>query len=170
MKNIKHIAIVLAVIALGVFAFSKKDSSIVTEESQLPSNSGINFCYIWNTEAGDSASLKMNLSGDGGSIVSGQFDYMPYEKDSKTGKFTGMAGAVDPYKMARTANVIWTAMGEGIVNQEQLYIDFGEGMAYPAFGEMTINSNGVYTYKDLNNLTYPIAMQETECSDGAVLY
>ncbi len=167
MKYTKLILIILVVVGLTVFALNRKPKpELVIEESQLPNNSGINFCYIWNTEAGDSASLKMNLSGTGGSIVTGRFDYMPAQKDKKTGTFTGTAGPVDKYKMARTARVIWNASGEGVTNKEELYFDFGEGNAYPAFGEMVLGKDGVYVYKNPNNLSYPIPMQDTECSNN----
>ncbi len=169
MKYYKHTIVVIIVIALGIFAFTKKDSSVVIEESQIPNNSGINFCYIWNTEAGDSASLKMNLSGPGGSIVNGSFDYSPMQKDKKTGTFTGIAGPVDRQAMARTARVMWQVTGEGVTNTEELYFMFGEGNAYPAFGEMVKDTDGVYVYKNPGNLSYPIAMQETECTDAAMV-
>lgn len=170
MKYYKQTVVVIIVLALGIFAFTKNQPEKLTiEESQLPNNEGINFCYIWNTESGDSASLKMNLTGSGGSIANGSFVYMPAQKDKKTGTFTGIAGPVDKMAMARTAKLVWTAMGEGTTNKEELYIKFGEGNAYPAFGEMVMGADGVYVYKNPNNLSYPIAMQETECTDSTLI-
>lgn len=164
MKYIKSFLLILIFIIFVFLILNQKiKEDLVIKDSELVSDQGIDFCYVWNTEYGDKAILKMNLSGAGGSVVNGSFDYIPKEKDSKTGTFMGTAGPVDKYKMARTARVIWNASGEGMTNKEELYFDFGEGNAYPAFGEMILGADNVYVYKNPEKLSYPITMQEVEC-------
>ncbi len=126
-------------------------------------------CYIWNTEAGDSATLRMKFSGVGGSNVQGQFDFVPAEKDKKTGPIQGIAGPLDQQMMARTAKLMWTASGEGVTNQEELYVIFGEGMASPGFGEMKDRGDGVYVYADPEKISYDLNLQQTDCGDDAVM-
>lgn len=135
-----------------------EDSSIETRE----------LCYIWNTEAGDSATLRMSLSGAGGKDVKGSFIYKPFEKDSRQGDFVGTAGPLDQQMMARTAKLMWTVSGEGMTNQEELYVIFGEGMASPGFGEMKDRGDGVYVYANPENISYDLNLQQTDCGDGAV--
>ncbi|MBP6857584.1 MAG: hypothetical protein KBC11_00085 [Candidatus Pacebacteria bacterium] len=164
MKNSKYILIALMVIVVILLGLTKDKKDIVKDTPEKIAD----ICYIWNTEAGDSANLKMAFFGEGGSIVSGSFDFTPAEKDSKTGTFEGTAGPVDKEAMSRTAQVLWTASGEGITNTEELYIKFGEGNAYPAFGEMKDNGSGLYVYADPANLSYPIALQQTNCDDSTL--
>lgn len=165
MKNSKYILIIIAVVILILVGLTKNKKEVVDNDQQ---NEGVSICYIWNTEAGDSASLRMNFSGAGGSNVSGNFSFSPYEKDSKSGSFEGIALPLDQASMSRTAKVMWQATGEGITNTEELYIRFGEGDATPAFGQMKDRGDGVYVYSDPANLSYPIILQQTDCSDPSL--
>ncbi len=106
--------------------------------------------------------LKMDII-DG--QVIGEFRNIPAEKDSKVGSFTGTVGPVDKIAMARTADVWWDSMAEGMQVREQLKIVFGEGTAQVAFGEMTDRGDGVYVYKDGTKITYGQAMSDVACED-----
>jgi hypothetical protein len=66
--------------------------------------------------------------------------------------------------MARTADVWWDSMAEGMSVREQLQIIFGEGNAQVGFGEMVDIGDGVYLYKDLKNLTYGEYMTDVDCT------
>lgn len=140
----------------------------VQTEVATPSVESRELCYIWNTEAGDSATLRMTLSGEGGKDVKGSFVYKPFEKDSRQGDFVGTAGPLDQQMMARTAQLMWTVSGEGMTNQEELYVIFGDGIASPGFGEMKDRGDGVYVYANPENISYDLNLQQTDCGDTAV--
>ena len=175
MKILKYV-LVIAVIGFMVYLIvtgtnsdtAPVDSSPVVnvDDSNIETRE---ICYVWNTEAGDSATLRMEFSGVGGVDVQGRFDFVPAEKDKKTGTIVGTAGPLDQQMMARTAKLMWTASGEGVTNQEELYVIFGEGMASPGFGEMKDRGDGVYVYADPENISYDLNLQQTDCGDGAVM-
>jgi hypothetical protein len=94
---------------------------------------------------------------------------LPAQKDSKQGPFVGTAGSVDPKAMARTAELLWTASGEGITNKEELRIMFGEGIASIGMGEMKLReADGVYVYADPEKIVYSSNLQQTDCNDPAL--
>ena len=140
----------------------------IQPEVTTPSVESRELCYIWNTEAGDSATLRMIFSGEGGKDVKVSFVFKPFEKDSKQGNFVGTAGPLDKEMMARTAKLMWNASAEGMTNQEELYVIFGEGVASPGFGEMKDRGDGVYVYANPENISYDLNLQQTDCEDSAV--
>jgi hypothetical protein len=164
MKNSKYILLVVALVVVLLIGLMKNNKDVAV----APTDNSIDICYIWNTEAGDSASLRMNFSGNGGVDVKGSLSLQPAEKDTKSGTFVGIAGPVDQTSMSRMAKLVWNASGEGVTNTEELYIKFGEGNAAPGFGNMQDDGHGVYVYADPNAVTYPINFQQTDCSDPAL--
>lgn len=159
----KIITYSLVIVFIGFVIFTltsnKKVDPVVeiTEERAL--------CYAWNTEVGDTATLKMVFSGEGGSQVSGFLDYRPFQKDSKKGAFSGTASVLDRERMSRTASLLWSAEGEGLINQEELNIVFGDGSASVLFGEMVDRGDGVYVYKNPESLTPGIQLSQTDCQN-----
>ncbi len=160
MKASKYILIVLIVAILAFSFLHKKKADDVVN---VPMDS-TELCYIWNTEAGDRASLRMDITRDG--KVTGSFDWIPAEKDSKRGSIEGVAGPLERITMSRTADLWWTASAEGTTNTEQLIVKFGEGTAYPGFGEMKDRGDGTYVYADPGAITYSLALQDTDCNDS----
>ena len=168
MKNAKNIIVLILIIGIGVFVSKhwKKQDAVSTGASETGSKP-TNICYIWNTKAGDSSTLK--LSTTDGVHVTGTFNYLPAEKDTKTGSVAGVVGELDQATMSQTVDLLWTSSAEGMTNIEQLYIKLGEGTAQPAYGEMKLDKvTGHYVYADTNKLTYGPAMQQTDCSDPAL--
>ncbi len=137
------------------------DNSIVED----PNVNAIQLCFIWNTEAGDKAQLSMDLRGPN---VIGEFNWLPAEKDKKTGIFKGTVSAVDPYAMGRTINAWWETSGEGMTNTEQLIIKFGEGNAAVGFGEMKEDAEGRWVYADPTKLSFAPNLTDTDCGDEAM--
>ena len=167
MKKILFFIVVVGVILGAVYFINKKEvvAPVVTPpvvEEQKP----IQLCFFGEnkTKSGlyDVAWLKMNLMGE---KVTGEFQNLPAEKDSKIGNFEGTVGAVDRVAMARTADVWWDSFAEGIRVKEQLKIVFGEGTANVDFSEMVDRGDGVYIYKDGAKLTYGISMTDVACGD-----
>lgn len=114
-------------------------------------------CYIYNSEAGDSLSLKWEVKGD---KVNGSFYQSIAGKDLKTGDIGGTLEG-------NTAHLTWDAGAEGQMSPEELMVKVSDTIVQPAYGEMT-QIDGVYRYTHPELLTYPLSLQKTECSDPAV--
>ncbi|MCF7834161.1 MAG: hypothetical protein K9L98_02275 [Candidatus Pacebacteria bacterium] len=153
--------VVLLVVATAVyfFVFNKKDSIDDTSMSKT-----IQMCYRYEekTSSGfyDKAWLKMDITEE---KVVGEYRNLPAQKDSKIGKFEGTVGAMNPNTSSRTADVMWEALAEGILNKEQLKINFGEGSAVAMFGVMSDKGDGTYVYKDPTNLSASFQMSQIDC-------
>lgn len=174
MKTLKYILVLALLVVLGfvaarywktpeelanttIFGTDKDDVSDIDAPSQ-------DFCYIWNTEAGDSASLRLTTS-DGVSVT-GSFSYNPAEKDSKSGPIKGSVGEVDEEALMQVAHLVWTATGEGVTNNEELNVELGVGTAKPGFGEMKLDAaKAMYVYANPAKVSYDITLQRTDCSD-----
>jgi hypothetical protein len=159
--------IVIAAIVIVVLVGNEKEPVAVVPEPQ-PAQA-IEMCYQYSKKQpsgySDRALLKMTLTGTGGTQVTGEYKNLPAEKDSKVGTFTGTVGPMDPKISARTADVWWNSMAEGMTVTEQLKIVFGEGSAVAKFGEMVDRGDGTYVYKDVTKLTNGFQMSQTDCEN-----
>lgn len=106
-------------------------------------------CYIYNTEAGDSATLRMMFAGVGGSQVAGVFIYRKANTIVAAGPISGTAGKLDQKAMARTADLVWQTSQ---TTKEKLTVVFGDGMAYPK--------------SDVTPKSLPL--QQTDCGDSVI--
>ncbi len=131
--------------------------------SSTPADVSDEMCYIWNTEAGDSATLRFALNEND---VSGSFKWLPAEKDSKTGNFSGQLAGTDGGM--KVIDAIWNTSAEGMTAKEEMKIKFSDTMAGVGFGEMREGSGGVYEYANPNDLSYEPNLSRTDCSDEAV--
>jgi hypothetical protein len=157
--------IVIAIVVVAVVLGKKEDPVVVIPEP-TPTQP-IVMCYHYEQKQpsgfSDRAILKMNITGTGGTQVTGEYKNLPAEKDSKVGTFTGTVGPMDPAISARTADVWWNSMAEGMTVTEQLKIVFGEGSATAQFGEMVDRGDGTYIYKDVTKLTNGFQMSQVDC-------
>jgi len=166
-KNITIITILLIIVVIGiVYLVPKKIVIAPTVEGPKP----IELCFAQISQPNergfhDEYTLRMLLSGEGGTKATGELNYLPGEKDTKVGKIEGTVGPVDKISMARTADLWWDTFGEGIRATEQLRIIFGEGTASIGAGEMVDRGDGVYVYKDPANLQYAFSLTDVSCSD-----
>lgn len=164
---------ILILIALGILiaTLPAKEPTVPTDNEvgenvwEDPNVTATQLCFIWNTEAGDKAQISMDIRGN---QVIGEFNWVPAEKDSKTGIFEGTISDVDPKMMARTVHALWEASAEGATVMEELKIIVGEGTASPGFGEMRDRGDGVYVYADPDNLSYAPNLSDTDCGDEAM--
>ncbi len=158
------VAIIIIIIITGRNKTTNTEVVIPPVGAVITKTIPLCFYYEKQTSRGfyDIAWLKLNITGD---TVIGEFRNLPAEKDSKVGTFTGTVGPVDKMAMARTADVWWDSMAEGMQVREQLKVIFGEGTAQAAFGEMTDRGDGVYTYKDPSKFTLGYPMSDVACSD-----
>jgi hypothetical protein len=178
-KQFILITLILVIMgSVGWSVFVKKETSIpvaiIPEEKNnvidIPKpeeQKPISLCYYRSkkTTSGfyDVAWLKINTMGSVNDKVTGEFQNLPAEKDSKVGKFEGTVGPLDQKIMARNASVWWDSMVEGMEVKEELAIQFGDGSATAGFGEMINRGDGVYIYKDKTNLTYIKSMNQIDC-------
>lgn len=179
MKYIKYLIVLAVIVLLSIVAVRNwKTPAELAEQAAQNENGSQNaddetsgeatdFCYIWNTEAGDSATLKLTTKD--GINVTGSFNYLPAQKDKKTGTIIGTVGEVDEAEMTQTADLLWTASAEGTTNVEQLTVILGAGTAKPGFGEMKLGAGGgKYIYADASKVSYDLTLQRTDCADPAV--
>jgi hypothetical protein len=170
MDTIKYI-LILAVVAAGIFFIIQKSPLATAPVSNgAPTTSAplpVELCFAKFGEPNergfyDADTLRMTLAGE---KVTGELDLLPAEKDSKTGTFDGTVGPVDPTMMARKAQVWWRTTAEGMNTTEELRIIFGEGTASIGMGEMTDRGDGVYVYKDPENISYTLELSDVSCKD-----
>jgi len=140
MKRSLLVVALLAVILVIFYFFNKKEviAPVVTPPA-LTDTKPVELCFGLFTPANergfsDKYTLRMSLDNAKGKVT-GELDFLPGEKDSKTGKFEGTVTPVDKVMMARTIEAWWDTLGEGISAKEKIKIIFGEGTAtIGAFG------------------------------------
>lgn len=168
MKKLLYVAATALVILSAIYIVKINrihpvPAPVVVEPVVTPT---ISLCFYqeFKTPRGlyDSQLLRLNLSGGS---VTGEYQNLPAEKDKKVGTFSGTVSAVDKVAMARTADVWWNSMAEGMQVKEQLKITFGEGNAEVGYGEMVDHGDGTYVYKDPAHLTYGKSMTDVDCND-----
>lgn len=175
MKTLKSVLIIIVVLGITVTFLkitSDRKSVVSNVENDASTSSEVDqstsqkeqLCYIWNTEAGDKATLTMNIDD---SNVSGEFDWLPAEKDKKTGDFKGTIDSLDNAGN-KIANVMWDTHAEGMNTTEELKINFNDTIASPGFGEMKDRGDGVYVYADSTKIDYSLNLQQTDCADSAM--
>ncbi len=159
--------VVVIIVAAVAIYFVMQKKPVANPDPVVTNPEPIMMCYQYSKKQpsgfSDRAFLKMTLTGAGGSQVTGEYKNLPAEKDSKSGTFTGTVGPMDPKISARTADVWWNSMAEGMMVTEQLKIVFGEGSAAAQFGEMVDRGDGTYVYKDATKLTNGFQMSQTDC-------
>lgn len=113
----------------------------------------------------DKYTLRMSIDNEKDEVT-GELRFLPAEKDSKVGEFSGTISEVDRIMMARTVNAWWKTLGEGMEATEELKIVFGEGIANVGLGEMEYNEmESVYEYKYPENINYSLELTDVACSE-----
>lgn len=165
----KQILIILFIFILvsGIAIMVIRNKKVTTNNTNIPSTVAeqpIKMCYyrFTKTNSGlyDKAWLKLNITGNN---ISGEFNNIPAEKDSKVGTFEGTVGPVDQTSMSRKAEVWWNSMAKGMTVKEELILNFGEGSANAGFGEMVDRGDGIYVYKDKTKLFYLDQLNQIDC-------
>lgn len=166
---IAAVLVVAAAIAAIVFVPKKSSVNPPVVASPVAANP-VSLCFYGQSKTpsglSDVSLAVLDIAGD---RVTGSFKYLPAEKDSKAGSFSGTVGPVDRAAMARTADVVWNVSAEGTDAKEQLRIVFGEGTAQAGFGEMVRGADGVWNYKDASKLSYGQVMTDVACDDVRIL-
>ncbi|PIZ85979.1 hypothetical protein COX94_01370 [Candidatus Nomurabacteria bacterium CG_4_10_14_0_2_um_filter_33_9] len=157
------ICIVIGIVLVSLF-WTKEDE--IKNVDEIAEKEVLSLCYYYSnkTNSGfyDKAWLNLDIKGE---EISGEFNNYPAEKDSKVGKFEGTVGPLDQKIMARTANLWWDSLAEGMNTKEELVVQFGDGNAVALFGEMIDKGDGVYVYKDKMKLTSGFQLGQISCKD-----
>lgn len=173
MKKILPVTLILCIVVAIALFFQKKEVVAPAPRPDVSdtqvSTTPVALCFGMFTPANqrgfsDAYTLHMLLDNEKGT-ASGELKFMPGEKDSKVGSFTGNVSAVDKSMMARTINAIWNTAAEGMNAKEELKIIFGEGTASIGTGEMVERDDGIYAYKDPSKLNYSLNLSDVACSD-----
>jgi len=153
-------AVIFTIINKNDYEIKPENNNKTTIEIKKPSR----ICYYRSdlTSSGfyDKAWLKLNIIDE---KVTGEFYNIPAQSDSKFGTFEGTIGSLNQNKTGNIANVLWNSRSEGMDTKEELDIQFGEGVATVAFGEMIDRGDGVFIYKNKNNHYYVKPMSEFDC-------
>ena len=175
MKIFKTILIVIAILLLVVLVLFFIKNKIGGEKTNLPDTSlDINLspevnaqqlCYIWNTEAGDSAKLSLDIQED---KVIGEFSWLLTKNELKSGIFKGTVSPINPTTKKQIVSALWDAKKGSQVRTEELAIIFGGGIANVGFGTMKDRGDGVYVYANPEKLSYEPNLQQTDCGDEAM--
>jgi len=162
-KIINYIAISIVVIIMIFVLISRYKKSEIAGTPTSGNTTDTCYEYYKDTSSGfpDRAWLKMSITGDN---VTGEYQNLPSEKDSKVGKFSGTIGKMDSSISGRIADVWWDSMAEGMSVKEQLKIQLGAGSAVALFGEMVDKGDGIYVYKDSSKLTPGFQMPQINCA------
>lgn len=149
--------------SLVLLSCKKEDKTIIeqttVEETAADTDVLITNCYIAVTpiqEEGkaknDTISLNFERKGDS---ITGQFKWLPYYKDKKTGTFKGIV-------KGNSASTILTAQGEGIINKEEFIFDIDTDKVSIKMGELAEGKDGIWHYKD-KSATSENAIPKTDC-------
>jgi hypothetical protein len=172
MKTSTSAIIIIAALIVGAFLIIKlpphKEAPGQIQgnvTNNIVGNNAPELCYIWNTEAGDSALIDMKV--DGANVI-GAFYFLPAEKDIKIGEFKGTISEANPATSVRTVNALWDTQAEGMTTTEELKINLKDSIANPGFGEMKDRGDGVYVYSHPDKIDYSLNLQQTDCATEGV--
>jgi hypothetical protein len=158
------IVLLVAFLLIGLVSSTPRHVSAPQDSTAVASEKK---CYIWSTEAGDKATLSYIVT-NLGDVATGSFNYVPAEKDKKTGDFNGTISPSKDVQGNLTIHGWWNASAEGTTNKEEIIINVGDSIAAVGFGEMKLQADGSYMYADPNNLSYQPPLQRTDCTDAAL--
>ncbi|HAE36909.1 MAG: hypothetical protein UR85_C0003G0085 [Candidatus Nomurabacteria bacterium GW2011_GWF2_35_66] len=171
--KVKQIGIIiLIIIIIGAIVLSIKtnmENEVIIQNENPVNNTveeitPVSICYYRadKTDRGfyDKAWLKLNILGN---KVTGEFQHLPAESDSKVGTFEGIISPLNQKSMSRSSLVWWNSRAEGMEVKEELDIKWGDGSATVGFGEMIDRGDGVYVYKNKDNLSYIKSMSQIDC-------
>lgn len=156
--------IIILTASLALLSCKKEDKTVIeqtTVEETAPADNGIlvTQCYRAVTAIQDEGktvndSILLNFERNGDSIT-GEFKWLPYYKDKKTGTFKGTV-------QGTTATTVLTAKGEGLTNKEEFIFDIDAENVSVKMGEMKEGKDGIWHYKDVK-ATSENAIPRTDC-------
>lgn len=127
MKLTAKVVFIFVVLVIAGVILDRMERKPDYEIDLSPDVPSIQMCYKWQSEGGmDKSMLSLDLRG--GKVI-GEFYWLPFEKDSKTGIFKGTVSPLIPEIMGRRIEAVWAAKAEGAEFNEDIKIEFGDGSA-----------------------------------------
>lgn len=156
-------SIVMVFVFIAIFLVATKKDNQTAILPGLDSVPEIAMCYSYakeNSRGGaDRAWLKSTVRGE---FIKGEYHNLPAESDSKIGTFEGYLYP-DAVTSDAFGDVWWYSFAEGMYVMEQLHFGFDDNSAVAMFGEMVDRGDGVYVYKNTDNLTKGFQMTKIDC-------
>ncbi len=171
-KNTINFLILIVLVVIGIIYFKTKKSEapvVVAPEpttTTKPTNEGQEICYYKETKGdGYSDHGFISVNYEANNKVHGVMNWIPGEKDSLVGSFTGTVESTTGVPgYASRLNVIYTGAGEGIVSKQQEILIISSADIKQGFGPKEQGADGVYKLTDINNLTYDNPLPMVDCS------
>jgi len=175
--------LVLVVLGGGLWWWGQKNDMGETARKPAESAAAEEFCYFSEMASPDSEfSDKYSLRFNYGTTytekegvynipdIKGELKLLPSEKDALVGKFSGNVVLDNKMTWNDLGEFIWNTEGESMTARQELKILFTAGVhkgdsAKIGFGEMTLREDGVYVYKDPENIDYSLAIPKISCEE-----
>jgi hypothetical protein len=172
MKTLKVVlwVAVLVVALVWVFAYLSQHNAVNIKNKNgvitpAPKNEFCFFSEEKDPQGPPNFSDKQVLRFRIGTTTIGRYEYLPAGKDSKRGNFVG---TTSPFKQGiegRIVTVIWDAMSEGIVTQEELLIQYTDDSAVAFLGTMIHGKDRkMFVYADKDDVQPGMKMDRVDCS------
>ncbi len=170
--------VILSVVVLAGLIFyavtrgpaGETDTELDTEEDVFVAGVG-EACFLKETSgvASDGQPAKdyhfISVNYDPENEIHGIKNWLPAEKDSQVGSYTGSAeryGGMPGYPVK--LDVIYAGMGEGMSYYQQEVILVGENDIRIGGGERFLDADGVYKFKNADVLVYEESLPKIDCS------
>jgi len=165
-KKALVILALIIIVAVGVVYFKGKEAGGpgVSDKGNPVAGASKQYCYFKETtgeESTDSAFTSVNYGAEG--KVSGIINWIPGEKDSLVGIYTGSVEKSDVPGYPTRLNIIYSGWGEGILSKQQEVIIVGAGSIKTGVGEKYQDADGVWKIKDTSALTYSNELPMVDC-------
>lgn len=150
-------ALIIIVALGGVYYYStNKEKVTKVDEGTM--------CFAYTSEGNgikDVYNLSLDIKGD---KVTGDLNFLPAEKDSKTGRLSGIISPLGSDGDTRVIGAWWNVSAEGTNVKEQLAILLNKDTAGIGFGEMIESGQNEYIYADPANVAYSLSLEKVPCT------
>jgi len=128
-KTFIYITIFIVILAVVIILINERNKKLLTPITAKESQT-TEMCYEYLEQTSrtfaDQAWIKMTILDNN---ITGEYQNLPAEKDSRTGKINGAIVEIDSKINKRTALVNWDSFIEGMNEAKQLKIEFDENDA-----------------------------------------
>lgn len=154
----KNLMIYAATALLVVACNEKKEEKEVTVAAPEAKTPKTNMCYLEVTQSKDNPAIRDTMSltvNIDGNKVTGTYNWLPYEKDKKTGTYEGQL-------QDSIVNAVYTYSAEGTSQKEELVFKLENNQAMIKSGELE-EKGVVWKLKDPANANYNMSLKQTAC-------
>ncbi len=160
--------IILIFISIALYFFVRQNTTQSPEKfsPNTDTNEPLDVCYasinVQENGFQDKYSLRIHVQD---TKANGEIQFLPAEKDKKTGTFTGGVDTPQADTSLRSISGLWESHAEGMENTEEIRIRFDARTATIGMGEMADSGDGVYKYVDPEHISYSLELGVVSCAD-----